>query len=451
MKIYLILFAATLLDILLLHSFFHVAIVVALFVLVIYRLVKNLGVKICITDMVAVVGCLIYLVVPVIAYHFYSAENYFTKLYDTAMPIEEIKYFNYALPATLLMIIGLSTSTIRQRKSDYELIQNCKVYLSDRKILGVLLIMLGLFSSAVIDMVPAVFRQLVYYSSQLTFIGILYLLHSKIEGKTWISIAALVLLVAQSAKTGMYGELVFWSIFGMMILTLGSQVGIVFKSSLLIFGAAMILLVQVVKQEYRQVMWSGSEKGSKPSAMFEIAKSRILDPASIITPNKLFALSTRVNQGFLVARAMDYVPKKEPFANGETIITSLAAAVLPRFVWHNKPEIGGRDMICRFLGDCNKLKYSYNIGQLGEGYVNFGVIGGAIFMFFYGWFIRLSYSIIANMSIRHATLILWLPLIFFTTLALETDFLTFINSFAKAIVFVALIYGGAKFTLNSIR
>jgi hypothetical protein len=63
---------------------------------------------------------------------------------------------------------------------------------------------------------------------------------------------------------------------------------------------------------------------------------------------------------------MDYVPRKEPFANGETIITSLGAAVLPRFVWQDKPEIGGRDMICRFLGDCHKLKYAYDIGQLGE-------------------------------------------------------------------------------------
>jgi hypothetical protein len=34
-------------------------------------------------------------------------------------------------------------------------------------------------------------------------------------------------------------------------------------------------------------------------------------------------------------------------------------------------------------------------------------------MFFYGWFIRLSYNIIANLSVRHATLILWVPMIFF--------------------------------------
>ena len=451
MKIYLFLLAATLLDIVLLNSFFHVAIVIALFIVVIYRLVKNLAVKICIPEMIAAIGCLIYLVMPVIAYHYYNEQNYFTQLYKNAMPVEENTYFNFALPGTLLMIIGLMTSTVRQRMTDFELIQSCKVYLSDRRILGMLLIILGLFSSAVINMVPDVFRMIVYYSSQLTFIGVLYLLHSQIKGKKWIAISAVALLVGQSSITGMYGELVFWSIFGMMILTLGTQVGLIIKSTILIFGAALVLLLQSVKHEYRLAMWSGSEKGSKPSMMFEIAKARILDPASIAKPIKLFGMATRMNQGYLVARAMDYVPRKEPFANGETIITSLGAAVLPRFVWQDKPEIGGRDMICRFLGDCHKLKYAYDIGQLGEGYVNFGVIGGAIFMFFYGWFIRLSYNIIANLSVRHATLILWVPMIFFSALSLETDFLTFINSFTKAIVFCALVYGGAKFAWNSIR
>jgi hypothetical protein len=64
----------------------------------------------------------------------------------------------------------------------------------------------------------------------------------------------------KSSLTGMYGELVFWSIFGMMILTLGSRVGLLLKSSLLIFGASLVLLLQAVKHEYRLAMWSGSEK-----------------------------------------------------------------------------------------------------------------------------------------------------------------------------------------------
>ena len=115
MKIYLFLFAATLLDIVLLDSFFHVAIVIALFIVVIYRLVKNLAVKICIPEMIAVIGCLIYLVMPVIAYHYYNEQNYFTQLYKNAMPVEENTYFNFALPGTLLMIIGLMSSTVRQR------------------------------------------------------------------------------------------------------------------------------------------------------------------------------------------------------------------------------------------------------------------------------------------------------------------------------------------------
>jgi hypothetical protein len=451
MKIYLYLLLISLLDMVLLNSVLHSTIVIALMAIAIFKFIRNLGVRICIMELIAIIGCLIYLVAPLISYHFYNENSYLATLYQTTMPIEEKQYFNFALPGTLLLLIGLSSTPVRQIKTDYELIQNVKEYLSDRRILGVLLILLGLASSAVLRMIPYSFWAIVYYSSQLTFIGIFYLLHSNIKGKKWITFAAFALLIAQSSITAMYGELVFWSAFGVMILTIGTRVKLIFKMSMVVIAAGFVLLLQSVKQEYRMAMWTGSDQGSKPSVMFEIAKSKLLDPSAIFKSNKLFAMATRMNQGFLVARTMAYVPRKEPFANGETIVTSLAAALVPRFVWNDKPEVGGRDMVCRFLGDCHKLKYAYDIGQLGEGYVNFGVIGGAIFMFFYGWFIRFAYTILANLSIRHATLILWIPLIFFSALSLETDFLTFINSFTKAIVFCLVIYGGAKFTWNSIR
>lgn len=155
-------------------------------------------------------------------------------------------------------------------------------------------------------------------------------------------------------------------------------------------------------------------------------------------------MATRMNQGFLIARTMDYVPRQEPFANGETILTAFAAAIAPRFLWPDKPEAGGRDMVCRFLGDCHTLKYSYNLGQLGEGYANFGVIGGCIFMFFYGWMIRVFYTLIANMCVKRHTLVLWIPLIFFASLSLETDFMSFLNSFTKAFIFTLAMFGIAK-------
>jgi hypothetical protein len=145
---------------------------------------------------------------------------------------------------------------------------------------------------------------------------------------------------------------------------------------------------------------------------------------------------------------MDYVPKREPYANGETIVTAFAAAVVPRFLWQDKPEVGGREMVCRFLGDCRTLRYSYDIGQLGEGYVNFGKFGGILFMLFYGMLIRTLFVIAANTSIKHPALVLWIPLFFFSALSLETDFLTFINSFVKSVVFCAIVYLGFRWLLR---
>jgi hypothetical protein len=142
----------------------------------------------------------------------------------------------------------------------------------------------------------------------------------------------------------------------------------------------------------------------------------------------------------ILSVCIKYVPKHEPFANGETILTTIASSIVPRIFWKDKPRVGGQENICRFLGDCGKYNYSYNIGQLGEGYVNFGKTGGALFMFIYGLFINWSFLKIRSMSLKHPTLVLWIPLLFFAVLSLETDLLTFLNSFVKGCIFCWACY-----------
>jgi len=166
---------------------------------------------------------------------------------------------------------------------------------------------------------------------------------------------------------------------------------------------------------------------------------RITSPSKMVEPNSAFLAAVRLNQGWLVSVTMYFVPRKHPFADGETIWQSVAAAVVPRFIWPDKPEAGGKANLKRFWG-YNITGYSMNIGPLGEAYGNFGVNGGIIYMFFYGLFFNFLLSWVLRMSSKRPTLFLWIPFLFSGTITFETDLLGTLGVILKGLIFTWLIF-----------
>ncbi len=136
---------------------------------------------------------------------------------------------------------------------------------------------------------------------------------------------------------------------------------------------------------------------------------------------------------------MDRVPKNFSFANGQTILTSVAASIVPRFLWPDKPETGGRDNIKRFWGiDLGSV--SMNLGPIGEAYANFDRTGGIIYMFFYGLFLNFILSMILKLADRRPTLVLWLPVLFLYAVVVEGDLLMVMNWLLKGTLFVWIVF-----------
>ena len=160
---------------------------------------------------------------------------------------------------------------------------------------------------------------------------------------------------------------------------------------------------------------------------------------SAVDPNSLFFMSVRLNQGWLVAVTMKRVPDRYPFAYGETILNSVEASIIPRFLWPDKPKAGGQENLRRFWG-YNIVGYSMNIGPLGEAYANFDVLGGIVYMFFYGLFFNFMLSTILKYSEKRPTIVLWLPFLFFYAISVETDSLTTMGSLIKGVFFTWLVF-----------
>jgi len=205
-------------------------------------------------------------------------------------------------------------------------------------------------------------------------------------------------------------------------------------------------LIQSVKAEYRTRAWL-QEGGADPVYYAQLVTERLTNPSELLEPDKLFYGAVRMNQGWLVGMTMKRVPERFDFAYGETIAQSVAAAIVPRFLWPDKPEAGGRANLKRFWG-MDLVGYSMNIGPLGEAYANFDKVGGVIYMFCYGLFFNLMLTLILKNATKRPTIVLWLPFLFFYTINMETDLLTTMGALVKGLIFTWLVFKVFQFTFR---
>jgi hypothetical protein len=151
-------------------------------------------------------------------------------------------------------------------------------------------------------------------------------------------------------------------------------------------------------------------------------------------------LGARLNQGWIIARIMEHMPDKLQFVRGETVQTALMAALLPRILAPNKAQAGGRANFERFTGTPLPETTSMDISLAGEGYANFGVMGGCAFIFLVSLFYNLLIIKIISISKNHPSLILWIPFLFFQVMKAETDFATVFNYITKAVLVCWLVF-----------
>jgi hypothetical protein len=197
-------------------------------------------------------------------------------------------------------------------------------------------------------------------------------------------------------------------------------------------------LIQSIKKDYRREAWGGSGGGG-PVYFASLLATRISEPATMFNENIAFVGAVRMNQGWLVAVTMYFVPRKYTFANGETIWQSIVASFVPRFLWPDKPEAGGKANLKRFWG-YNLVGYSMNIGPMGEAYGNFGVWGGIVYMFFYALLFNFLLSRLLTIANKIPTLILWIPFLFSGIVQVETDLLTTMNDLLKGLFFTWIMF-----------
>jgi hypothetical protein len=349
------------------------------------------------------------------------------------------RYFSFVVPGTLMMIAGLRVplAKLKVRVEPKRYLENAQRELLNKPGVGLILIAIGLVSSILDFLSPASLKEVFYLLNHLVYVGVFYVLYSPNKYRRVILLSVFALTIAQAMIKGMFGELIFITALSLILILLGKRISFWRKLSISILGIFFIILLQSVKAQYRERAWTG--EGADPLYMGQLLADRLSNLSDMIDKEKLFFVGVRLNQGWLISVTMDRVPRKFSFAYGETIWESVAASIVPRVLWPDKPQAGGKANLKRFWGF--QLKgFSMNIGPIGEAYANFDVTGGIIYMFFYGLFFNFMLTLILRMTEKRPTLILWLPFLFIYAITVEADLLITMNSIVKGTLFTLFIF-----------
>jgi len=396
------------------------------------KLLDDLGRTIPIVELMTSLASLQWILGPVIEY---GREEHHFKYY---MYVGEREYMAFVVPAVLAFWIGAGLFKRRISLDDIKL--RIDIILHNHPMFPYILIAAGIIAPFLSGFFPQSLKFVFFLVSNIKYVGVIYLIHSTHRFRWHIFIGVLILAVGASLASGMFHDLLLWSMLLFTFLAKELKLNLGWKISSVVIGILVVMTIQAVKTEYREYAWGGYQ-GNRFGLFLRIA-GKEWGSGDIFLPSKDENMNIRLNQGWIISAIMYNVPANVPFAQGETIKDALTASFLPRFIYPDKPIAGGRANFRKFTSLSINDNTSMGISIAGEGYANFGKLGGYIFMFFWGLFIGWFWRQLENLSRLFPTLLVWSPILFLQVVKAETELTVVLNHLIKSsIVVFGLIWG----------
>lgn len=356
------------------------------------------------------------------------------------MKVPANEYFSLAIPSSIGFLLGLRIYSAKTRINN-SVLQQLKR--SDNLKTGIILIVISIIVRTVGPFIPSSLQYVSTLFSNFFFIGFLYIYYSNAKFKKLILAALFIYIVYNGLAGGMFGEIIWWPLFILMIVLLGRKTNFNLKLGITICGFLAFTVLQSVKSKYRIITWKGTNSeyaSSRIDLLNSLVQQQVAQQNSgFFSLESLYPIIGRLNQGLHVARAMNYTPSREPYAYGETIGTAIGATIVPRFLWPDKPEAGGRANYKRFTGATLKSA-SMNIGQIGDAYVNFTIYGAPFLLFLYGLLLSSFLKFCIDFTQKYPRLLFWLPFLFVSLITVESDFLSTVNALFKSSIFLFILF-----------
>ncbi|WP_162056426.1 hypothetical protein [Pontibacter pamirensis] len=399
-------------------------------------LILSFGEGIPINLVIIFLACLQWVIGPILSY--YTGINH--PFYGMQVPEEA--YLSFAIPGVVLFHLGLLLPLTGVGHIPKIVLNDISAELANKEKGAYYLIGTGFFASFFMPLAPPSLFFFLYLLTQLKFIGCFYLYLNESRNNTVLYIV-FGTLVLDALANALFHDLLLWTFFFLFIYCIKNKVTLTRKLVTLGVGFLMIFMLQSVKYQYRNIAWTDTSLDAygKAEVFFSMISERVWSPEKLLDSQTNELAITRLNQGWIITRVMNYVPHIRPFADGETVSSAFSSTLLPRFLAPDKAVVaGGREKMERFTGIVLQHGTSMNISLLGEGYGNYGKSGGIIFMFFIGIAFSLILRFLLVKSIVHPTVIFWIPFLYLQVVKAETDLATTLNYLVKATMVMVIIF-----------
>jgi hypothetical protein len=412
----------------------------------IIMLLDRLGKGIVLRELIALHAILICIFMPTLGYLFYNRNDHLARLWQRYMPIPVEVYFGFALPAICAFVLALcwpiySPTASDQNKGVFDLIDRAKAILKKNPKPGIYLMVIGVLCSFLTNLFPASIRFIVVLLYWCSFTGCMYIYYtSGLKFRKYILAGFAMFVVYNSIKSAFFTEVAYMGITLFSFFFLGKKFALWKKMVLFAAAVFLLILIQGVKQNYRRLTWKGKFEGNQVALFGRLIAEKFQNTDNFFAQDAFFPIYYRANQGFNVSLVMRRIPSYQDYDRGAQLSQVILSSFVPRVLWPNKPEAGGRANMLFYTGVVIE-GWSTNVGPLGEAYGSFGVTGGIIYMFFLGFLIRWSYKRMFQISYRRPLVLFWLPVIFYmVTYSSESDTLQILNSLVKSAFFVWVLY-----------
>ncbi len=359
------------------------------------------------------------------------------------MQIPEADYFMYAIPACICFVWGLNIfSRLRGESIN---IKSISTFVEDHPKLMYIFIGIGFVSSLVARFFGSELGFVFYLLGGFKFIGAFMIIVSGVNLKLAPLLLVFGSIVLSSLGAAMFHDLITWLVFLLAVLAVRYRPPVVTKALVAVGFILLIVVIQQLKGVYREATQFQGKEGSIED--FDAAYNAS-QKGGLFDAKQLARSNVRINQGFIVTHIMNWVPRKEPFANGEELYRILEAAFLPRIIAPNKLKAGDNSIVTKYSGIKLRQYTSMSLSSLGDAYINFGTFGGCAFMFVLGavfnWVLIGFYKKEKQFPIA----LLFTPLVFYFPIRPDTALQTGLGHLVKGCFILYMISIFWKYELS---
>jgi hypothetical protein len=352
------------------------------------------------------------------------------------MRVPSTTYFLYVIPVFLSFCVGFN---IYSKK--YSLIinrDNIDLWLNQHPQAPYYFIVIGFLVSFTTDFFPASMNFVIYLLSGFKYVGLFILLMSYRTIKPILMAIIYGSILISSFKGGMFHDLLTWILLVSLILVYRYKPNWKLKLiGMLLFGIFAIF-IQSIKTGLREQTWFGNKEASI-SLVEDVTKDVSSANDGLLSMKNIGPNIIRINQGWVLASSLDYVPRVVGHSNGELVFNYIYAAIVPRIFDSNKATSGGHDLVNKYAGRDIGGDTSVALGLFADLYVDFGTIGAIFCVFLFG----LLYGYILNQfyikSLNYPIIILFSTIAFIYPIRPDTDTGSALGNLFKTIMLIWIV------------